>query len=371
MILTGPPPHGHAGAVFGFSRGNEGGVAKLKGAVEKMRVAAGTARYIPNRPHVMFSRSSPYNSDNRISFPSSVLMRYNENTLKLPFSKGERKTVMKKLLLFLLLIVATAAYIFYDNGRLSVTDYSVSDSRIPESFDGVKIVQVSDVHDAEFGGEQADLIETVRRENPDYIFLTGDFIDSNRYDLDRSMSMIPALTGMAEVFYVTGNHEVATNEVEEITSALLNAGVRVLRNQAMVVGSGNGSIAIAGIDDPLTGVGMEGEDAFTRHAIERATANVPEGMFTILLAHRPEQFGTYAEMGIPLVFSGHAHGGQVRIPFVGGLNSPGQGWFPELTSGIHEQGNTRLVISRGIGNSQIPLRLLNTPEIVSVTLQSE
>ncbi|MCW1928619.1 metallophosphoesterase [Bhargavaea beijingensis] len=278
---------------------------------------------------------------------------------------------MKKFLLFLLLIAAAAAYAVYDNGRLSVTDYTVTDSRIPESFDGLKIVQVSDVHDAEFGGEQADLIEAVRRENPDYIFLTGDFIDSNRYDLDRSMAMIPALTGMAEVFYVTGNHEVASNEVDAITSALSNAGVRVLRNEAMVVGSGNSSIAIAGIDDPLTGVATEEEDAFTRHAIERATANVPERMFTILLAHRPEQFGTYTELDIPLVFTGHAHGGQVRIPFVGGLNSPGQGWFPELTSGIHESDSTQLVISRGLGNSQIPLRLLNTPEIVSVTLRSE
>ena len=278
---------------------------------------------------------------------------------------------MKKFLLFLLLIAAAAAYIVYDNGRLSVTDYTVSDNRIPESFDGLKIVQVSDVHDAEFGGGQADLIEAVRGENPDYIFLTGDFIDSNRYDLERSMAMVSAFTGMAEVFYVTGNHEVATNEVDEITSALSEAGVRVLRNQAMVVGSGNSSIAIAGIDDPLTGVGTEGEDAFTRHAIEQATAEVPQGMFTILLAHRPEQFGTYADMDIPLVFSGHAHGGQVRIPFVGGLNSPGQGWFPELTSGIHGQGGTQLVISRGLGNSQVPLRLLNTPEIVSVTLQSD
>ncbi|KZE36832.1 phosphoesterase [Bhargavaea cecembensis] len=278
---------------------------------------------------------------------------------------------MKKFVLFLLLIAAFAAYVVYDNGRLSVTDYTVSDNRIPESFDGLKIVQISDVHDAEFGGEQADLIEAVRRENPDYIFLTGDFIDSNRYFPDRSLAMIPALTGMAEVFYVTGNHEVATNEVDEFTAALSDAGVRVLRNQAMVVGSGNSRIAIAGIDDPLTGVGTEEESAYTRHSIEQATADVPEGMFTILLAHRPEQFGTYADMDIPLVFSGHAHGGQVRIPFVGGLNSPGQGWFPELTSGIHEQGGTQLVISRGLGNSQIPIRLLNTPEIVSVTLQSE
>ncbi|MFC7363564.1 MULTISPECIES: metallophosphoesterase [Bhargavaea] len=278
---------------------------------------------------------------------------------------------MKKFLLFVLVIAAGAAYIVYDNGRLSVTDYIVTDDQIPESFDGLKIVQISDVHDAEFGGEQADLIEAVRRENPDYIFLTGDFIDSNRYDLDRSMAMIPALTGMADVFYVTGNHEVATNEVDEISSALSEAGVHVLRNQAMVVGSGSDSMAIAGIDDPLAGVGTEEESAFTRNAIEQATADVPAGMFTMLLAHRPEQFETYAAMDMPLVFSGHAHGGQVRIPFVGGLNSPGQGWFPELTSGIHSQGGTQLVISRGLGNSQIPLRLLNTPEIVSVTLQSE
>lgn len=278
---------------------------------------------------------------------------------------------MKRLLLFLLLFAAISAYLIYDNGRLLVTDYTVSDARIPESFDGVKIVQLSDVHDAEFGEEQAELVEAVRKEKPDYIFLTGDFIDSNRYDLERSMAMIPGLTGIAEVFYVTGNHEVAVNEVDTITSALSEAGVHVLRNEAMVVGAGDSRIAIAGIDDPLTGVATEGETPFTRHAVEQATAAVPEGMFTMLLAHRPEQFDTYADMGIPLVFAGHAHGGQIRIPFVGGLIAPGQGWFPELTSGIHEAGETQLVISRGLGNSQIPLRIFNTPEIVSVTLQSE
>ncbi|SIT76069.1 metallophosphoesterase [Edaphobacillus lindanitolerans] len=276
---------------------------------------------------------------------------------------------MKKLLVLLAIGLAISAFVYWDNGRLTVSRYTVADDRLPEAFDGLRIVQLSDVHDAVFGHGQADLVEAVRKERPDYIFITGDFVDSNRYDLEQSMAMIPGLTGITDVFYVTGNHEVATNEVEAITDALSGAGVHVLRNEAKVVGRDEGRLAVAGIDDPLMGVGEDGEDSYTEEALAEAVSAVPGGMYTLLLAHRPEQFSSYAGAGMPLVFSGHAHGGQVRLPFIGGLVAPGQGWFPALTSGIHERHGSRLVISRGLGNSIVPVRVFNPPEIVTVTLR--
>ncbi len=276
---------------------------------------------------------------------------------------------MKKLVVFLIVVLIFSVFLYFDNGRLTLTRYTIDDSRLPEAFSGLRIVQLSDVHDAGFGEGQSRLVERVRREKPDLIFITGDFIDSNRYDLDRSMDMIPGLTAVADVFYVIGNHEVATNRIEEITGALEEAGVHVLRNEAMVIGDGEDRLAIAGIDDLLIGAGVEGEDAYTEDSLAAALSGIPGGAYTLLLAHRPEQFGAYAAADIPLTFSGHAHGGQVRLPFIDGIVAPGQGWFPSLTSGVHDQGGSRLIISRGLGNSIIPLRVFNPPEIVSVTLR--
>ncbi|MET3576836.1 metallophosphoesterase [Bhargavaea ullalensis] len=278
---------------------------------------------------------------------------------------------LKKTLVLLAAVLAVSVFLYWDNGRLTVTRHTIADSRLPEALDGLRIVQLSDVHDSEFGKAQEDLVEAVRKERPDCIFITGDFIDSNRFDLKKSMAMIPGLTGIADVFYVTGNHEAASNEVGAVTGALSDAGVHVLRNESVMVGRGDGRFAVTGIDDPLMGAGGAGEDAHAAEALVEAAAGIPEDVYQVLLAHRPEQLDLYAEAGVPLAFSGHAHGGQVRLPFIGGLIAPGQGWLPDLTSGVHEQGGTRIVISRGLGNSIVPLRVLNPPEIVSVTLRRE
>lgn len=236
--------------------------------------------------------------------------------------------------------------------------------KVPTAFDGFRIVQVSDLHDAEFGEGNEKLIRLVREAKPDVIFITGDVIDSNRYNLAQSMEAVRGLVQIVDVYYVLGNHEVATNDVPTIYRELQSAGVTILPNISVTLEKDGDQLVIAGIEDPLM-------NKNTETMLETALVNVPEELFTLLLAHRPEMVNVYTDYGMDVVFSGHAHGGQFRIPGVGGLIAPGQGWLPTYTAGVYERADTSMVVSRGLGNSGVPQRLFNLPEVVVVELKSE
>lgn len=272
---------------------------------------------------------------------------------------------MKKWIILLLLAAAIWGFWWGNNNWLQTTEYTLASTELPAAFDGKRIVQVSDLHNAEFGKGQERLIQKVEAAEPDAIFLTGDLIDSDRYDLETSLILVRELVKMSDVYFVTGNHEVASNQIEEIVEALEALGVIVLMNEAADWELEGETVQIAGINDPLYEVELAEEDA-TREAFSEAGFS---DNFTLLLAHRPEMIAIYAENNIDMVFSGHAHGGQLRLPGLGGLIAPGQGWFPTMTEGIFERGSTQLVLSRGIGNSGFPLRLFNRPEVVAVTLE--
>ena len=272
---------------------------------------------------------------------------------------------MKKLAVFILLVLLVWGGIWGSNNWVQTTEYTVASEELPQAFDGARIVQVSDLHNATFGRNQSSLIEKVEAASPDAIFLTGDLVDSNRYDLDSSLVLVDALVEMSEVYYVTGNDEVASNKVEEILGALRERGVTVLENDSVEWAKEGESVQIAGIDDPLMEPDIHEEEA-TQQSL--ANAQMTED-FTLLLAHRPEYLPIYADYGVDVVFSGHAHGGQIRIPGIGGLIAPGQGWFPKVTEGIFEVDQSQMVVSRGLGNSTFPVRIFNLPEIVVVTLE--
>ncbi|WP_211655198.1 metallophosphoesterase [Planococcus alpniumensis] len=275
---------------------------------------------------------------------------------------------MKKLIALIFVALLLLGFAWVNNNWIVTTEYSVQSEKVPDAFAGKRIVQVSDLHNAEFGDQQQSLLDKVEAANPDVIFITGDLIDSNRYDLERSLAAVDGLVEMSEVYYVIGNHEVSSNRLDdEIIPALEERGVQVLRNRSVMWEQDGEAIQIAGIDDPLMDIYLH-EEEFTRNSIAEAGLN---DAFTLLLAHRPEQLETYASEGIDVVFSGHAHGGQIRIPGLGGLIAPGQGWFPSMTEGVFESGDTQLVLSRGLGNSGFPLRVFNLPEVVVVTLENE
>ncbi|WP_212946758.1 metallophosphoesterase [Siminovitchia terrae] len=275
-----------------------------------------------------------------------------------------------KLFKFILVIALVWVFLYVNNHWLQVSSHDILSNRIPTAFDGLVIVQLSDLQDAEFGKNQVKLAEKVKKLNPDFIFLTGDLIDSNRYDLERSLYLVRKLVGIADVYYVIGNHEVAVNRVEKITSALQALGVVVLSNEAKILERNGEKLVIAGLDDPLM-ESIEASEKTIAKYMDRTLADIPDQYYRLLLSHRPEVFDVYVNRQVDLIFTGHAHGGQVQIPGIGGLVAPGQGWFPKYTAGVHTKGITTMVVSRGLGNSVVPYRMFNRPEIVVVTLKKE
>ena len=262
-------------------------------------------------------------------------------------------------------------WIVQSNTTLEITEYSVGSSGVPEAFDGFRIAQVSDLHNAEFGEENGSLLELLAQTNPDVIVLTGDLIDSRKTDMDIALALAGRAVPIAPVYYVTGNHEARIPEYETLKAGLSEAGVTVLDNQKVQINLEGESITLMGIQDPSFRTDYLFGDAETvaRQAISSLQKDTDS--FTALLSHRPELFDLYVDTGIDLVFSGHAHGGQFRLPFVGGLVAPNQGFLPKYDAGQFIRENTTMIVSRGVGNSIIPFRIHNPPEIVVVELKRQ
>ena len=263
------------------------------------------------------------------------------------------------------LVLALLIWLLWANSSPAATQVTVASGALPEAFEGFKIAHVSDLHSAVFGRKNEKLLSLIRAAKPDIIAITGDLIDSRHTDIDSALAFVEAAAEIAPVYYVTGNHE-SRLDFDEIEPRLIAAGARVLRNEAEDIGRGGERIRLAGIDDPS--FIRTGGTAEERAAAELEQLGDGGGTFTVLLAHRPELVEVYAEYGAGLVLSGHAHGGQVRLPFLGGLYAPGQGLLPEYDSGLYSLGETQMVVSRGLGNSVAPLRVNNRPELVIVTL---
>ena len=267
-------------------------------------------------------------------------------------------------------LVSLLIWTVWGNTALEIYEFQVSIDQIPESFSGFRIAQISDLHNAEFGESNSKLIELLSQSDPDIIVLTGDLIDSRQTDIDVALAFAQEAMKIAPIYYVSGNHEARVREYEDLKMGLLEAGVTVLENQKVQITREGENITLMGIDDPSFWEDyLFGDSAsVARQAIEDLQ-NESDG-YTILLSHRPELFNVYVDTGMDLVFSGHAHGGQFRLPFIGGLVAPNQGFFPEYDAGLFSEVNTTMIVSRGVGNSIIPIRFNNRPEIVVVELHS-
>ena len=265
-------------------------------------------------------------------------------------------------------LVVISAWIVLGNTNLEITEYYVTSARIPDSFDCFEIAQISDLHNAEFGDENKDLLVLLSQIKPDVIALTGDLIDSRHTDIDIALDFAGKAVHIAPVYFVTGNHEARVPEYGELKTGLVDLGVTVLENQKVQISKDGESITLMGIQDPSfrTDYLFGDTESVSRQAIT-SLQNESDG-FTVLLSHRPELFDLYVDTGVDLVFSGHAHGGQFRLPFVGGLVAPNQGFFPKYDAGQFTEENTTMIVSRGVGNSIIPFRINNPPELVVVEL---
>ena len=285
--------------------------------------------------------------------------------------------MMRALVLAALALAVLAALLFagnaWANARVWNARVEIRDEKIPAAFDGFVLCQVSDVHNEARGEGNAALLRALREAAPDLICITGDFLDSRRTDLDFALELAGQLAEIAPAVYVTGNHEARLKDLSALEAGLAARGVRVLRDGWTPLARGGEEIALLGLDDPGFAAG---EDWTLAEGLDQTQARLSALLaqagdrFSLVLSHRPELLPAYAEAGADLVLSGHAHGGQVRLPGIGGLFAPGQGILPRLTSGVHARGETRLVVSRGLGNSSFPLRVFNPPEIVTVTLRA-
>lgn len=268
-------------------------------------------------------------------------------------------------------LVVISAWILLGNTQLEITEYYVSSSRIPDPFDGFEIAQISDLHNAEFGDENKDLLVLLSQIKPDVIVLTGDLIDSRQTDIAIALDFAGKAVQIAPVYYVSGNHESRVPEYEQLKTGLTDLGVTVLENQKAQITRDGESITLMGIQDPSFRTDYLFGDAETVAGQAITSLQNESDDFTVLLSHRPELFDVYVDAGINLVFSGHAHGGQFRLPFVGGLVAPNQGFFPKYDAGRFDKENTTMIVSKGIGNSIIPFRINNPPEIVVVELKRQ
>lgn len=271
------------------------------------------------------------------------------------------KFTRKKVLIIIFTLIFLTVFCLVNNKWLTVTDYSYSSDRLPQEFDGFKIVHISDLHNASFGKNNARLIDKIKQCEPDIIVITGDIADGNRPDIDVSVRFCEAAAEICPTYYVTGNHEYALDKDKfaELSKGIENSGAVFLQDETTQINIGESSLTLVGLND----------NSLYREDLAKVMENVDPDSFTILLAHEPQEFEEYCVCSPDLIFCGHAHGGQVRLPFVGGLVAPDQGFFPKYTEGRFDQGQTTMYISRGLGNSVIPLRVFDLPEIVCVSFQ--
>ena len=268
-------------------------------------------------------------------------------------------------------LVALVIWIAWGNTALELNTYTISSSKLPQSFDGYRIAHVSDLHNTEMGKDNEKLLAMLRDADPDMIAITGDLIDSRNTDIEVALKFVREAVKIAPCYYVTGNHEARVNEYGELKAGMETAGVTVLEDVRTEISMEGATITLIGVNDPSYQTDYLFGDSETVLNTKLEELHTEDGEFTVLLSHRPELFDAYTDHGIDLVLSGHAHGGQFRLPFIGGLVAPNQGIFPEYDAGIYTEGNTNMLVSRGIGNSILPFRINNRPEVILIELQAE
>lgn len=281
--------------------------------------------------------------------------------------RSNRKKYIKSAII-LLIVIALLLFCNFQNKHLETTHYTYDAEQLGVDLDGYRIVQISDLHNAKFGKNNKRLIDKVRECDPDIIVLTGDLVDSNHTNVDRAIQFVNEIVKICPVYYVTGNHEywLEKSDYDELMDGLASVGVVILDDQVVEISREDAKFRLVGLDDKSLADGTLG--TLLNNAQNVAHEDSEKKEFTVVLAHEPQYLARYTGAGVDLVLSGHAHGGQFRLPFVGGIVAPDQGFLPEYTAGEYYMNGTEMIVSRGLGNSVIPVRLFNFPEIVCVEL---
>lgn len=280
-------------------------------------------------------------------------------------SKKKRTILISTAIILILL----TAWIMWGDKALQTNTYILESDKISRSFDSYRIAQVSDLHNTQIGKDNKRLINALRTAKPDIIVITGDLIDSRYPDVGVATNFIKQAVKIAPCYYANGNHEARVpDEYEQLKTELAKLDVTILENESIKLSKNGDYITLSGINDPVFYADIVRPN-LTETTIKNAKPD--DDSYTILLSHRPELFELYVEYGFDLVFTGHAHGGQFRLPYIGGLYAPHQGVFPEYDSGLFTEENTNMLVSRGVGNSLFPFRINNRPEIIIAELKAK
>lgn len=273
---------------------------------------------------------------------------------------------MKAIIICVVLILLLGSFLYLQNTFLEIYHYNISDSEILSDF---KIAQVSDFHNSTNKRLVNKLVESIKEQEPDIIVLTGDLIDARNTKVDVAIDFVEKIKNVAPIYFVTGNHEASSSKYDVLKSELKDNGVIILDNKCEVIENDGFKINLVGIDDPSMYYHPLADDGDIVSDLI-SDINYDRNNYSILLSHRPELFDVYLNKGFDLILSGHAHGGQFRIPIIGGLYAPNQGFFPKYDNGSFIKKETTMIVSRGIGNSVIPFRINNSPQLVVVRLES-
>lgn len=280
----------------------------------------------------------------------------------------KRRHPLRWVAALLILLAVGWCFLQWQLWGIQVTVTQVGVHGLPDGFEGLRIVQISDLHGHEYGQDSEALLALVAQQAPEFIVVTGGLIDQESH-----LAMVPALArglaAIAPTYYVTGNHEWAVGGVPRLKGILTECGVTVLSNQYVTLERNGDSLVLAGVDDP-NGYADQKTPEELYGEIQREAGD----LCTILLAHRNDRFGQYAAAGYDLVISGHAHGGIVRLPFTDGLLGTDRKLFPTWTAGVYTLGDSTLFVSRGLGNNTVPIhgfRLFNRPDLAVLELTGE
>lgn len=269
----------------------------------------------------------------------------------------EKNMKKKRIIVFIIFCIVLFLFIWYENKHLVINHYVYESEKIGEDLDGFKIIQISDLHNTSFGKGNNKLLTLIKNQNPDIIVLTGDLVDSNHTNIELALEFAEAVNTICPVYFITGNHEkwLSEDDLNELLTGLNERGIIVLDNETRIISKGRTSFCLVGLDD---------DNLLDDTLMELLQTH--ENELSVVLAHEPQYIQNYANAKADLVLSGHAHGGQFRLPFIGGVVAPNQGFNPRYTEGMYYNDETTMVVSRGLGNSIIPIRLFNLPEVVCV-----
>lgn len=270
----------------------------------------------------------------------------------------------KTAVLLVLTALLAAGFLLWGNCSLQTAETALVSPALPPAFDGLRIVELADLHGRVFGRGSRRLLAAVRRAEPDLICIDGDLFDEHT-DLAMLPPLLRGLCAIAPVYYVTGNHEWRVPGLRGILAQMRACGVTVLQDDWRVLRRGEDALIVAGTDDPCG----PAERKTPAELIADIRAEAGEAAFLLLLTHRNDQLPQWSALGVQAVLAGHCHGGVVRLPFVGGLFGTDRRLFPAWDAGLYRQGETVLYVSRGLGYTNVHFRLFNRPEVAVIVLR--